>query len=199
MMTTKGKPISLTVHPILTKELLKLEFRKSVEPDYDLPKGDFTSPAVRPPVPVLVLENRQGYPQRIRILASGGDPAVGVTVEDVLKQIHEVLRKPSTKSLWSQLCNKRQKAITDSFRKRYKTEGERSKGLYAHDYLCGKNRLQILLEQASDRVPPSTTSSPCVYMVPSFAAVPAHPILKDELGAAGTFIGRFLTTIGAGR
>jgi hypothetical protein len=145
----------------LTKEFLKLEFRKSVEPDYDLLKGDLTSPAVRPPVPVLVLENRQGYPQRIRILASGGDPAIGVTVEDVLKQIHEVLRKPSTKSLWGQVCNRRQKAlITSSFRKRYKTEEERSKGLYAYDYLCGRDKLQILTEQASGCVPPTT----CVYM-----------------------------------
>jgi hypothetical protein len=164
-MATKGKPISFIVHPILTKEFLKLEFRKSVEPDYDFPKGDLTSPAVRPPVAVLVLENRQGYPERIRILASGSDPAVGVTVEDVLGQIHEVLRKPSTKSLWGQLCNRRQKAqITASFRKRYKTEEERSKGLHAYDYLCGRDRLQILPEQASDCLPP-TTSSPCVYIV----------------------------------
>jgi hypothetical protein len=154
-MTIKGKPISFIVHPILTKYFLKLEIRKSVEPDYDLSKEDLTSPAVRPPVPVLELENHQGYPQRIRILASGagGSPAVYVTVENVLKQIHEVLRMPSTKSLKDQLSDKRQKAlIADSFRKRYKTEEERSKGLHGYDYLCGRDRLQILPEQASDHV-----------------------------------------------
>jgi len=144
MMTTKGKPISLIVHPILMERLLKLEFREFVDPDYGLPEEDLTSPAVRPPVPELVLENRQGYPQRIGISASGGSSAA-VTVEDVLDQIHEVLRRPSTKYLWDRICDKGQKTlITASFRKRNTTEEERGKGLYAYDYLCGRDRLQIV-------------------------------------------------------
>jgi hypothetical protein len=76
----------------LTKYFLKLEMTNSVEHDYDLPKEELTSSAVYPPVLLLKLESYQGYPQVISIEASDNSQGVGVTVQEVLRTIHEDLR-----------------------------------------------------------------------------------------------------------
>jgi hypothetical protein len=152
MMTTKGEPVPMIVHPALTKYLLKLEVGDSVDPDYDLPGEELTSPAVHPPVPWLELENCEGYPQHINIQASGNSPDVGVTVQDVLRAIHEDMRKPSTRPAWDRLRNDERTWIKTSFKKRCKTEEELSKGLHRIDYLCGRDRLQIFPKLSPDGV-----------------------------------------------
>jgi len=134
----------------LTKYLLKLEVRESFDPDYDLPEEELTSPAVHPPVPWLELENCQGYPQRISIQASGGSPDIGVTVQDVLRAIHEDLRKPSTRPAWDNLRNEQRARIKISFKKRCKTEEELSKGIHRIDYLGGRDRLQVIPKLSPD-------------------------------------------------
>ena len=155
----------MIVHPVLTKYLLKLEAGDSVDPDYDLVEEDLISPAVYPPVPWLELENYQGYPQRISIQACGGSTDVGVTVQDVLRGIHEDLRKPSTRPAWDRLSNEEKAWIKTSFKKRCKTEAELSKGLHRIDYLCGRDRLQISPKLSPDGVQvsppiPWSTESP---------------------------------------
>jgi hypothetical protein len=94
MITTKGEPVSLLVHPALSTYLLKLEMTESVDHDYYLPKEDLTSSAVYPPMLSIKLESRQGYPQVINIEASDCSQGFGVTVQDVLRTIHENLRMP---------------------------------------------------------------------------------------------------------
>jgi len=127
----------------LTKYLLELDIDESVDPDYDLPKEELTSPAVHPPVSSLKLENRQGYPAFISIRASGDAPNIGVTVQDVLRVIHEDLRKPSPRPAWDQLNDDERAQINASFKERCRTEEELSEGLYQFDYLRGRDRLQI--------------------------------------------------------
>ena len=65
-----------------------------IEHDYDLPKEELTSSAVYPPVQLLKLESYQGYPQVISIEASDDSQGIGVTVQEVLRTIHEDLRMP---------------------------------------------------------------------------------------------------------
>jgi len=127
----------------LTKYLLGLDIGEFVDPDYDLPKEELTSPAVHPPVSSLKLENRQGYPARISIQAAGDAPNISVTVQDVLRTIHEDLRKPSPRPAWDKLNDDERAEINASFKERCRTEEELSQGLYTFDYLCGRDRLQI--------------------------------------------------------
>jgi len=127
----------------LTKYLLELDIGESVDPDYDLPKEELTSPAVHPPVSSLKLENRQGYPAGISIQAAGDAPNIGVTVQDVLRMIHEDLMKPSPRPAWDKLNDDERAEINASFKERCRTEGELSQGLYRFDYLRGRDRLQI--------------------------------------------------------
>ena len=79
----------------MSKYLLKLEIIRSLDHDYDLPKEELAS-AVYPPMLSLRLESCPGYPQIINVKAfsdlQGAD--VRVTVQDVLKTIHETLRTP---------------------------------------------------------------------------------------------------------
>jgi len=127
----------------LTKYLLELDIGESADPDYDLPNEELTSPAVHPPVSSLKLENRQGYPEFINIQASGDTPNIGVTVQDVLRMIHEDLREPSPRPAWDKLNDDERAEINASFKKRCKTEEELGNGLYRFDYLRGRDRLQI--------------------------------------------------------
>ena len=135
----------------MTKYHLKLEIGESVDPDHDLPEEELSSPAVHPPVPLLKLENREGYPE-LNIEASGDSPDVGVTVQDVLRMIHEDLMKPEPRPRWDRLNEDVRAEIKASFKARCRTEGERSKGLYRFDYLCGRNKLQILPQLSPDGV-----------------------------------------------
>lgn len=91
----------------------------------------------------LKLENRQGYPAFINIQASGDAPNIGVTVQDVLRMIHEDLRKPSPRPAWDKLNDEERAQINASFKERCRTEEDLSKGLYRFDYLRGRDKLQI--------------------------------------------------------
>ncbi len=130
--------------------------------DYDLPKEDMNSPAVYPHTQSLRLVYFQGYPQVISIDASSGSQGADITVQDVLRMIHEDLRKPSSKRELGTFARGEQNAIRDIFRKRCNSEEERSKGLYRIDYLRGRDRLQIL-----PRLPLDGASVPTPVTQPS--------------------------------
>jgi len=158
----KGGPVQLDIHPVLTKYLLKLEITESPDYDYDLPNEEMTSPAVYPHMQTLRLEYFQGYPQVISLDASSDSQGADVTVEDVLRTIHEDLSKPSLKRELGTFARGDQMAIRDMFRKRCKSEEERSKGLYRIDYLRGRDKLLIL-----PRHPLDGTSLPTPAIQPS--------------------------------
>ena len=147
---------------MLTKYLLKLEITESPDYDYDLANEEMTSPAVYPHTQILRLEYSQGYPQVISLDASSDSQGADVTVEDVLRTIHEDLSKPSSKRELGTFARGDQMAIRDMFRKRCKSEEERSKGLYRIDYLRGRDKLQIL-----PRHPLDGTSLPTSAIQPS--------------------------------
>jgi hypothetical protein len=138
------------VHPALTKYNLKLEMSESVDHDYGLPKEDITSSAVYPPVLSLKLESHQGYPQVISIGASGDSRSAGVTVQDVLRTIHESLRTPFPTRELGKLGVEEGAAIRAAFKKRCKNEEDRSKGPCRIDRLGGRDRLQILPQLPPD-------------------------------------------------
>ena len=132
----------------MATRLLKLETCESI--DYDLYEEEITSPAVHPPLSSLRLENHQGYPEPISIEASGSSPDVAVTVQDVLRAIHEDLRKLLHRHAWNRLNNDKRAAIIASFKERCKTEEELSKGIRRVDLLRGRNKLQILTAFSPD-------------------------------------------------
>ena len=118
----------------------------SVDQDYDLPEEELTSSAVYPPMLSLKLENCDGYPHIINIEVSNE----GVTVQDVLRTIHEDLKTPLSKRELSDLRGERRSTVRMAFRERCETEGERSKGPHRIDYLGGRDRLQIFPKLTSD-------------------------------------------------
>ena len=118
----------------------------SVDQDYDLPEEELTSPAVYPPMLSLKLENCDGYPHIVNIEVSNE----GVTVQDVLRTIHEDLKTPLSKRELSDLRGERRSTVRMAFRERCETEGERSKGPHRIDYLGGRDRLQIFPKLTSD-------------------------------------------------
>jgi len=126
----------------LTKYLLKLD-NLDTDHGYDLPNEDLTSSAVYPPMQSIKLEYFQGYPQVINIIASS-NPCVDITVQDVLRNIHKNLRMPIQNSEIIQLSLKEQAEIEDAFKERCKADEERRKGPCRIDFLCGRDRLQIL-------------------------------------------------------
>ena len=116
------------IHPALTKYNLKLEMANFVDQDYDLPKEELTSSAVYPPMLSLKLES-QGYPHTINIEVSNEV----VTVQDVLRTIHEDLRTALSKRELSNLRGERGSTVRIAFRERCKTEDERGKGPHRID------------------------------------------------------------------
>ena len=134
------------IHPALTKYNLKLEMSDSVDQDYDLPKEELTSSAVYPSMLSLKPENCQGYPHVINIGASDE----GVTVQDVLRTIHEDLMTPFSKRELGSLRADRRTEVRIAFKERCETEEERSKGPHRIDYLGERDRLQILPKLTSD-------------------------------------------------
>jgi hypothetical protein len=133
----EGEPVPLVVHPVLMEDLLKLDI-VSQPPNYDfgLPAEDLLSSAVHPPVLALILEHKQGYPQKIEVHASDKGSGVGVTVEDVLKTIGAHLRLSSTHREWSRIQ-------VDKSRPPSRTGREPKTRSRRIDYLSGRNRLQI--------------------------------------------------------
>jgi hypothetical protein len=140
----KDEPLPLIVHPVLMKYLLKFDIAtQSVDHDFGLPQEEFVSPAVHPPVYVLLLENNQGYPQNIEVHASDKESSTGITVEDVLRTIGTELRKSSSQREWAALNEDTRREVEEAFEDRARTEEERSGGLRKIDYLRGRNRLQV--------------------------------------------------------
>jgi hypothetical protein len=136
---------------------------ESVDHDYDLPKEEITSPAVYPPILSVKLESHQGYPQIITIEASGDSQSTGVTVQDVLRTIHEDLRMSFPRRTLSKLGAEERAEINASFRERCKGEEELNKGPRRFDQLGGRDRLQILPRLSPDGnvlLPTSTPPTP---------------------------------------
>jgi len=145
-----GEPVPLVLHPVLSKYFIELDISsQSIDRDYNLPNEELTSPAVHPPMPSLKLDNYQGYPQSIDVQASSDSPGV-VTVQDVLKAIHEDLKKPSRRREWNKLDAGGQEAVDAAFRRRGTTEEELGQGLCRIDYLRGRNRLQVFPKLSPD-------------------------------------------------
>jgi hypothetical protein len=117
--------------------------------EYDLPKEELTSDAVNPPILSLKLESHQGYPQVISIEASG-DSQSAVTVQDVLRTIHEDLRVQFSRRELSKLGVEERAGINAAFRERCKSEEELSKGPRRIDRLGGRDRLHILPRLSPD-------------------------------------------------
>ena len=152
----------LVIHPVLTKYNLKLEMNDSSDHDYDLPKEDMNSPAVYPPMVSLKLESHQGYPQMITAEASNDTQGVGITVQDVLRILHEDLRMPFPRRELSKLGVDDRARINAAFRERCKSEEELSKGPRRIDHLGGRDRLQILPKFGPDgrNLIPTATPAP---------------------------------------
>lgn len=130
---------------MLSKYLLKLDITSQpVEHDYDLPNEEITSSASHPPMQSLKLESHQGYPQLITVQASSNLPAIGVTVQDVLRMIHEDVRTLSRRREWTKLSAEERAQVDAAFRERCRTEEELGQGPCRIDYLRGRDRLQIL-------------------------------------------------------
>ena len=113
---------------------------------------EMNSPAVHPPMSSLTLESHQGYPQLISIQASSDSPGVGITVQDVLRAIHEDMRKPSPRRAWSKLSDGERAVINTWFKERCRTEEQLSKGPCRFDHLRGRDRLQIFPKLSPDGV-----------------------------------------------
>jgi len=145
-----GELVPLVLHPVLAKYLLHLDIaHQAVDHDYGLPNEELTCPAVHPPMPLIKLESHQGYPQIITIQASS-DSLVGVTVQDVVRAIHEDVRKLSRRREWTKLNIADRVAVDDAFRERCNTEEELAQGPCRVDYLRGRNRIQILPKLSPD-------------------------------------------------
>ncbi len=127
--------------------------------DYDLPKEDMDSPAVYPPMLSLKLESHQGYPYIITAEASSGTRVVGVTVQEVLRTLHEDMRMPFPRRELGKVGAERA-GINTGFRERCKSEEELSKGPRRIDHLGGRDRLQILPKFGPDGSELIPTSMP---------------------------------------
>jgi hypothetical protein len=129
----------------LTNNLLKLKITEPLDYNYDLPTEEITRPAMCPPMIPLKLDIHQGYPQVIRLEASGDSRlgGVDVTVQDVLRAIHKGLRIPFPRGVICKLGVEERARIYAAFKERRKSEEELSKGSRRIDRFS-RNRLQIL-------------------------------------------------------
>ena len=142
---TQGRLVPFVLHPVLSRYLLKLDIgHRPTDRDYDLPSEEMTSPAVHPPLSRLTLESTQEYLQPITVDASSTSPSTGVTVQDVLRTIHEDMGKPLRSHEWDKLTDEERAAVDDEFRRRCRTREELAQGPCGADYLCRRDRLQIL-------------------------------------------------------
>jgi len=163
----------------LTKYNLKLEINDSSDHDFDLPEEETNAPAVYPPMLSLKLESHQGYPQVITAEASSDSRSVGVTVQDVLRTIHEDLRAPFPRRELSKLGVEERARRNFAFRERCGTEEELSKGPLRIDHLGGRNKLQILPKygpDGSESIPPTVLRSMETLDVSRVAGPSRNPI-----------------------
>ena len=102
----------------------------------------------------------------ITVEASGGNrDVVGVTVQDVLRTLHEDLKMPFPRRELSKLADEDRGRINSAFRERCKSEEELSKGPRRVDHLGGRDRLQILPKfgpDGSELIPSSTHPTPAL-------------------------------------
>ena len=133
------------MHPVLSEDLLKLDITNQPEErDYDLPREEITSPASYPVIYSLKPENNQGYPWFITVRACSDSPNVGVTVQDVLRKVHEDVRTLSRRREWTKLSADERAQVDATFRERCKSDEDLSQGPCRIDYLRGRDRLQII-------------------------------------------------------
>jgi len=148
---TQGELVPLVLHPVLWKYFLTIDIHtQSADDDYDLPKEELHSPAVDPPMLSLKLENHQGYPQPITIQATSDSQSIGVTVQDVLRAVHEDVRKLSRRREWTRLNAEGRAAVEIAFRERCRTEEELGQGPCRVDFLRGRDRLEVLPKLSPD-------------------------------------------------
>lgn len=87
----------------------------------------------------------------ITVEASGDNrDVVGVTVQDVLRTLHEDLKMPFPRRELSKLAVEDRGRINGAFRDRCRSEEELSKGPRRVDHLGGRDRLQILPKLGPD-------------------------------------------------
>ena len=109
------------MHPVFPKDLLKLDITNQPEEhDYDLQREEINSQAC------------------------SDSPSVGVTVQDVLRTIHEDVRTLSHRCDWTKLKGEERAQVDATFRERCRSEEELSQGLCRIDYLRGRDRLEII-------------------------------------------------------
>ena len=91
----------------------------------------------------LKLEYFRSSTQLISVKAYS-EPRVGITVQDVLREIHEDLRMPLRSHEFSLLGLEERAAVREAFEERCEIDEERRKGPCRIDFLGGRDRLQIL-------------------------------------------------------
>ena len=110
-----------------------------------LVKPVFTPLAVYAPMLLLNLERRQGYPQYITIKDSGDSRDVGVTVQDVLRTIHNDPITPFSRPELRKLGVEERAGINTAFGERWKSGKEELSRIPPRmPHLSTWNRLQIL-------------------------------------------------------
>ena len=118
--------------------------------DYGLPREELSSSAIYPSMPSLQLESHHGHPQVISIKASVDSRGAGVTVQDILRTIHEELRIQITKQELNRLNVEERAELLAACKRRCKTEEELSRGPCRIDRWGGRDRLQILPRLSPD-------------------------------------------------
>ena len=142
----------------------------SSDNDYGLPKEEINAPAVYPPMLSLKLESHQGYPQMITIDASSATRGVGITVQEVLRTLHEDLRMPFPRRELSKLGAEDRARINAAFRERCRNEEELSNSPRRVDHLGGRDRLQILPKFGPDGS----------ELIPTLPTLPAPALRSGE-------------------
>jgi hypothetical protein len=95
-------------------------------------------------------EGHQGYPQIITVEASVDSRGIDVTAQDVLRTIHEDMRKPFPGRELSELCVEERAGINATFGETCGSEEELSEGPRRIGYLGGRDKIQILPKFAPD-------------------------------------------------
>ena len=122
-------------------------------PDRDHPKEDMNSPA---PMLSLKSESHQGHPQTITTEVSSDTRGVGVTVQEVLRSIHEGLKMPFPRRELRKLGAEERTMINAAF-------GESEEELNKHPRRIDRDRLQISQQfgpDGSGLIPTSTVPTP---------------------------------------
>ena len=101
-------------------------------------------------MPLLQLESHHGHPQVISIEASVDSRGAGVTVQDILRTIHEESRIQITEKELNGLDVEERAELWGAFKRRCKTEEEFSRGPCRIDRWGDRDRLQVLPRLSPD-------------------------------------------------